>query len=40
MTISKKHLEISGIVLIAAYFIFDGLQKIIDNHRESGTVGN
>ena len=32
--VSKKSLENSGLILLVVYFIFDGLQKIIDNKSE------
>jgi hypothetical protein len=33
--INKKSLENSGLLLIAVFFIFDGLQKLIDNYTET-----
>jgi hypothetical protein len=32
--VSKKSLENSGLILLVVYFIFDGLQKLMDNKTE------
>src|SRR5947209_2842194 len=32
--VSKKSLENSGLIMLVIYFIFDGLQKLIDNRSE------
>ena len=34
LSISKKKLELTGIVLLTVLFIFDGLQKLIDTSSE------
>lgn len=34
MKVSKKTLENSGLILLVVFFIFDGLQKLIDNKTE------
>lgn len=35
LKLSKKNLENTGLILLVVYFIFDGLQKLIDNKIES-----
>ena len=34
LRVSKKSLENTGLILLVVYFIFDGLQKLIDNKTE------
>ena len=34
ISISKRKLEITGIVLLSVLFIFDGLQKLLDTEKE------
>jgi hypothetical protein len=38
--ISKKTVENTGLILLVVYFIFDGLQKLIDNKSEGHNFSN